>query len=344
MKGRPALLAAVALAVAATPPAVSAGVGAAAHDAAADCPSAAAGYTRLPAAGLSSPAVAEVVTKDYRLAACLLAADRGRTRFSFGMDYAYTRHEYAGVAGRDRDLHRLQLPIGFRLDADGRRIDAFVAPGVATSSNVFKDLGGRYSGDDFLLTGRVEARLRRGPRSAWLLGLAHDRSFGEGRTWPVAGIEFHPDASLGLRLAWPDPALSLALSDRQSVLVEVFPAGQRWRVVSDELGESFDYRLEAWRARATWSMRVAGSLVLDVGVGREFGREHGFTDDTGLRIDAEVDDGWLVGIGLRIGASPLPRGRGPALPRFAPFTPDAREVVADASGGAARRPASEGRR
>jgi hypothetical protein len=302
----------VAIGIGLTTPGMVTGAGGAEHD----CPSAAAGYTRLAAVGLSAPPGAEVATKDSRLAACFLAFDGSGHRWTLGMDYLYTRHEYTGVAGRDRDLHRLQLPIGLSLDAGHGRLDAFVAPGVATSSNVFKDLGSRYSGDDFLLTGRIEARIHSSPGSAWLIGLAHDRSFGESRSWPVAGIEYHPTASVGLRLAWPDPALSLARSDRQSLLVEVFPAGQRWHVVSDELGERFDYRMEAWRARATWSIRIAASVVIDVSVGWEFGREHGFTDDTGRRIETGAEDGALVGIGLRVGGGPLPRGRGPTLPRF----------------------------
>ena len=112
--------------------------------------------------------------------------------------------------------------------------------------------------------------------------------------------------------------LELTLSARQTVTLDVFPAGQRWHVVSDELDDTFDYRLEGWRARATWSYRVTGSLVIDVGVGTGFEREHGFTDDSGRPIDAVVDTGYLFSIGIRSGNGPLPRGRGPALPRLRP--------------------------
>lgn len=286
--------------------------------AAADCPSASLGYTVVPSRSMSAPPGAEVATRESTLAACFLSVGDDGQRFDLRMDYAYTRHEYDGVAGRDRDLHRLQLPLAYRRQGEGWRLDALLAPGVATSSNVFKDLGSRASGDDFLLTGALALRYSRGPRSAWLLGLRHDRSFGESRTLPVAGLEYRPTAALGLRLAWPDPALELAISPRQTLTVDVFPAGQRWHVVSDELGETFDYRLEGWRARATWSYRLTRSLVIDVGAGAGFGREHGFTDDAGTRIEAEVDSGYLFSVGIRLGGAPLPRGRGPALPRLWP--------------------------
>ena len=284
------------------------------------CPSAVLGHAVAPGVALSEPGGAEVATREWSLAGCFLSGGGSGYRFDLGMDYVYTRHEYDGVAGRDRDLHRLQFPLALRRQGRGWRVDALLAPGVATSSNVFKDLGSRGTEADFLLTGRVELRLGRGPRSAWLLGVSHDRSLGETRTLPVAGLEYRPSVALGLWLAWPDPALEMALSPRQSLVLDAFPAGQRWHVVSDELGEAFDYRLEGWRVRATWSYRLAGGVVLDLGLAREFGREHGFTDDTGRRIDAGADAGYRVMLGIRIGAAPLPRGRGPALPRLAPST------------------------
>ncbi len=63
-----------------------------------------------------------------------------------------------------------------------------------------------------------------------------------------------------------------------------------------------------------------GGFAHMAGLAREFGREHGFTDDTGWRIEAGADAGYRFMLGLRIGAAPLPRGRGPALPRLAPST------------------------
>lgn len=289
--------------------------------AASHCPSAALGYAVLPAEEMSLPPGAEVATRESTLSACFLSVNGSRSGLDLGMDYAYVRHEYDGVAGRDRDLHRLQFPLTVRRQGEDWRIDALLAPGVATSSNVFKDLGSRATEEDFLLTGRIELRLRHGPRSAWLLGVAHDRSLGESRTLPVAGLEYRPSAALGLRLAWPDPSLQMAVSERHSVVLDVFPAGQRWHVLSDELGEAFDYRMEGWRARAAWSYRFTDGLAVDVGVAREFGREHGFIDDTGRPVDAAVDAGWVFTLGIRLGGMPLPRGRGPALPRFAPSTP-----------------------
>lgn len=303
------VLTAAALALAAPAPAQTA-----------DCPSAALGYTVLSSTDFPPPPGAEVATRESRIAACLIAVAGEPLRVALGMDYVYTRHEYDGVAGRDRDLHRLQLPLAFAWRGEGFGVDAFVAPGLATSSNVFKDPGSRAGGEDFLFAGRLEARLQRGEHSAWLLGVTHDRSLGESRTLPVAGLEIRPADAVRLRLAWPDPALAVEFSSRQSLLFDVFPAGQRWHVVSDELDAEFDYRLEAWRVQVTWSYRVTRAFTVDVGVGGEFGREHGYTDDTGTRFDVDADPGPLVAIGFRLGGSELPRGRGPSVPRFGAST------------------------
>jgi hypothetical protein len=80
-------------------------------------------------------------------------------------------------------------------------------------------------------------------------------------------------------------------------------------VVSDELGTDFDYSAEAWRAQAWWSYRLSLKLSLDLSLGYEFGRHVDFIDDTGARINADVDDQFFFAFGLRFGQAPIPYGQ-----------------------------------
>jgi hypothetical protein len=219
------------------------------------------------------------------------------------LDYQYTHFEYEGLQSRDRDLHRLQLPLSFATTAGDWRIRGVIAPGISTSSNVFKDFLNRGSSDDLLLAGRVEFLTGAGNRQ-YLLGLAHDRSFGRPGFYPIAGVMFEPGDRLRLRLAYPDPGLAYRLGERQQITARVFPAGHQWHVVADDFATDFDYRVEALRSQLTWSIPIGKRLAIDLSGGYESGRRHVLTDDLGNRIDTTVADEWLVAIGFRIGPAP----------------------------------------
>ena len=275
-----------------------------------DPPNVAASFKRLLNSGTDSLTPgAEVAGEEYQLSLGLFRVGVGSTTIDVGIDYEYVRYEYANVDSRDRDLHRLQFPVRFETEFDGWRLRGYMAPGISTSSNVFKDFLNRGSSDDTFVSAR--AAMHRGElTSEWFVGVASDRSFGEPRIYPVAGIELMPSQSLRIRLAFPDPGFALQLSERHSLQVDVFPAGHQWRVVSDDFPRSFDYRLEALRTRLNWSVRVREHRSVDLSIGYDSGREHHFADDTGEPISLGVDSEWFVGVGIRLGATRLPRAHG----------------------------------
>ncbi len=263
--------------------------------------------TRMSAAPMPVPGgMATVGTKEQRLAVGfgrLLA--RGWT-FDFGLDYGYTRYEYTGIDGRNRDLHRLQIPMRAQAAANGWQFDAHVAPGISTSSNVFQDPFGRWTSDDVVLTAALEARRPASGSLSWLLGLAYDRAWGRPRAYPVAGVELAPASDLRLRLAFPDSSLDYDMSPAHALSWRVYPSGHQWRVVSDELAAEFDYRVQAVRTELTWSWRYTRGVVLGVTAGYESRTRHRFVDDTGTRIAGDAAGRWLFGISLRSGRAPLP--------------------------------------
>ncbi len=89
----------------------------------------------------------------------------------------------------------------------------------------------------------------------------------------------------------------------------MFPAGSEWHVVSDELATDFDYSAEAWRAQVWWSYGMRPKLFLDLSLGYEFGRHFDFIDDTGTRIDTDVEDQFFFSFGLRFGRAPILYGQ-----------------------------------
>jgi hypothetical protein len=262
----------------------------------------AAAISRTPMTGATGGA--ELETEETLIGAGMRLVDRDSVRVDVGVDYQYTRYEYVDIDSRDRDLHRLQLPLHAEADIGDWQWSGYVAPGVSTSSNVMKDLFSEAGRDDFLVTGRAlltrEIRNRR-----WFAGIAHDRRFGRSRAYPVAGVEFAPATDVHVRLAFPDPAVLVRISANQSVEARVFPAGHQWHVVSDDFTSEFDYRVEAWRGQVTWRLPVWRLLGLDLSAGYEVGRAHFLTGDDGTRTELAVDDQWFFTVGLRLGNAPV---------------------------------------
>jgi hypothetical protein len=269
--------------------------------------------THQPSADFSSaPAAASVRTKENQVSAGFYRFESGNGTLDVGFDYQYTRYVYDGIDGRNRDLHRFQFPFRYLGRINGWHIDASVAPGISTSSNVLKEFFDQISSDDLFATARLEGRRESGSRD-WVLGLAYDRAFGRPRVYPIAGVELSPSDKLDIRLAFPDSGFRYRRSDRQSVSGRLFPAGHQWHVMTDDFSAEFDYRVEGIRAQLGWSIRLWKQVTLDVSGGYEFARKHYLADDLGTRIESDVDDQWLLLFGLRAGPALLPYTHGSQL-------------------------------
>jgi hypothetical protein len=267
----------------------------------------AAGVARVPAA--DATAGAELDTEETRISAAFGRLSLDSLTLHFGLDYEYTHYEYVGIDSRNRDLHRLQLPIHFDSDLGDWQLEGYIAPGISTSSNVMDDLFGLASGDDLIVTGRVRLQQTRAGRT-WFAGIAHDRRFGKPRAYPVAGLEFDPKTNVHVRLAYPDPGVAIDISERQSIQADIYPAGHQWHVVSDDLLSDFNYRVEAWRGQLTWRLPLWRMLGLDISAGYEFGREHQFSSDAGAQLAIDIRDQWFIGAGFRMGAAPALKTHG----------------------------------
>lgn len=257
---------------------------------------------------------ATIATEDTQVAAAFARFRYGKALIDVGFDYQYTHFDYEEVNSRDRDLHRVQLPVWFSVPGETWQVRGHVAPGIFTSSNVLGDFFKRGSSDDWYASARVEA-IAAGASVPWLLGVAHDRSFGASKTYPVIGLSLAPNEAIDLRLAWPDPRIRVRFSERHAASLRVFPAGGKWHVRTDDFSEEFDYRFEAWRSQLGWNARLYKWLSLDLSVGYESDRSHKFDDTNGARIDASAGDEWFYAIGIRIGDAPLPLAHGAHLNR-----------------------------
>lgn len=287
--------------------------------AAADCapscsrpPYAALATTQLESVSLDALPGASLSTEEWNFGAGFKRYELDDGRIDLGLDYQYTRYVYQGIPSRNRDLHRLQFPVGFYFDREAYAWRGYVAPSISTSSNVLGDFFNRGSSDDLFVAARIEYA-GSGQAASWFGGVAYDRSFGRQRLYPVAGVDITAGDRLSARIAFPDSHLRYAIGDKQAFTARLFPAGHRWHVATDDFSSEFDYSVEAVRARLSWSIEFWRGLTLDVSAGYEVGRRHEFTDDLGNRIESDIDDQWLFGIGVRTQGAGLPYTNGSGL-------------------------------
>ena len=227
---------------------------------------------------------------EHRLAIRGPSSQSGDVQFRWALDYAYQRYEYEGLPSRNRDLHRLELPLSWHGEAAYSWM-AELRPVIASSSNVFKEIWSRSSSDDFMLHGR--AMLERSPGESgrgWRLGAARDDAFGRESIYPVFAF-LRQQGGARIELGWPVSRTILEAGRGIELGGELAPAGARWHVVSDERdGASFDYVVRAWRAGGILHWQSAGGLLLTSRAGLEFERRHRLEDDTGAAVNRGVGE------------------------------------------------------
>ena len=215
-----------------------------------------------------------------------------------GLDYAYTRYQYERLPTRNRDLHRVRVPVEWKGGAV-RRQSVMLAPVIAASSNVFKDLPSRGSSEDYSLHGHWHVeRPARGEGWGWRVGVARSDVFG--------GLAFHPviaalwrGARAMAEVGWPGSRIEWRVRPAVALGAELLPAGGRWHVVSDERdGADFYYNMEAWRGGLTAAWAPRRRLQLAARAGVEFARRHRFEDDTGAIVDRDPDAAPYVELAL----------------------------------------------
>lgn len=226
---------------------------------------------------------------DYRISIRAPATPPGGNEFRWALDYAYQRYEYVDLPTRNRDLHRLELPLRW-LGGHWLRWDLELRPVIAASSNVFKEIWSRGTSDDLMLNGRagISPTGEEG-RWNWRAGIAYDDAFGRRTLYPELGLIWRGGA-FRAQLGWPSSSLSWR-PGRIELGAAIAPAGARWHVVSDERdGDDFNYVVRAWRADTSVRWHGGESFSVTARAGVEFDRRHRLEDDNGAVVDQSAND------------------------------------------------------
>lgn len=273
------------------------------------------GYARQGEAPMPGAAPgATVAAKEHFVSLYWTVDEKDRREVTVGLDYQYTRYDYSGINSRDRDLHRLTLPVRLEHDRGDRVIRAYLAPGIATSSNIFKDFFNRGSSDDWYLSGAVEAQLGR-PGRQWLVGIAYDRSFGKDGMYPILGVRLSPRDDVDVRLAYPVSEIAWRKTGKTTLTGRVMPAGFEWRVVTDDFADEFDYHVEGLRTQIHWTRRIFARMSIDLSATYETNRKHDLVNSAGDRVIGYPQDEWLFAAALVFG---LPGDDGAVVPAVGP--------------------------
>ncbi len=122
--------------------------------------------------------------------------------------------------------------------------------------------------------------------------------------YPILGLGISPRDNVKLRLAYPVSGIAWDYSDRRTLTARVFPAGFEWRVVTDDFGSDFDYRVEGIRTQLNWTQRVFERWSIDLSAAYETDRRHELVDDLGARITSHPQNEWIFAVTVGMGGPP----------------------------------------
>lgn len=253
-------------------------------------------WSDLPEIGSS----AKTRVRQSRIDALFAVVKGENSSWTFGSGYAYTRYLYDQVNSRNRDLHRISFPVSFSKETDQLFWSLHISPGIATSSNAFKDPLNRLKATDFIITGGFTSHLAVNDQWKALLGAGRDHRFGTSRWYPITGLMFSGPGRLKLRLAYPDSLFSFKLNERFDILAAIYPSGNQWNVHTDDFQQEFTYNAEGWRIETSLKWRMRQRLATRFAAGYEFDRRIRFDDNAGISLSPKIDNNLIFSIELEI--------------------------------------------
>jgi hypothetical protein len=246
--------------------------------------------------GFEAPAAGEV--GGFRSGA--LAAYRWAGGVTLSAGYSYDAMDFELPAAQapptTGDLHTLNLALGWRGPWAGGAVSVVVAPAVSASSNAIKEPG-HWRGNMAQLWGAAYYARPRGAGD-WLLGLAHDYRFGEGRIYPLLGWRWAGDHSR-VRLVYPDLLLERDLGTTWTLSLMTGPDGSRWRVFDDDQHEDQALVREAWQTEVRLRKRWRQRFELSFSLGYLWHQRWSFSDRGGARQRLESENTPTAGLHLR---------------------------------------------
>lgn len=234
--------------------------------------------------------------------ALLATARRAGADIEWRFDYSYHEYDITALSGATLDAHDLRFPFVAHRPFLTGSLGMHIAPGFATSSNVVNRL--RFQPNDLVLDVAAAWTSPRQDGWSWMVGAAIDRRFGEGRAYPLLGVDYRHSERWRLTLVLPEPVIVHRPSPRWWWGMRLAPSGNRWRMLDSKSGERYRLRERSWTVSWLASVALRERLRLVAGLERAFDRRLDVRDGRGQQLRAQPGDTWTVTIGLAFGASP----------------------------------------
>jgi len=193
------------------------------------------------------------------------------------------------------DLHTLHLASQWRTKLAGGDFRVAAAPAVSVSSNALKNPDVLNSDSLQLWGAALYSRPAGGVR--WTVGAARDFRFGEGRLYPVAGIEWQND-TVWLRATYPDVQLAWRLSDRWVLKGELGPDGNAWQAFRRDLRREDTFHREAWGAQLGLVHRFGKGLQIGFLAGLHWDQRWQYRLQDGSLASPRGDSSAFLGVHL----------------------------------------------
>lgn len=193
------------------------------------------------------------------------------------------------------DLYQIDFPITYiRNDTNWLQV-LRVAPGVYSD---LKEIDGR----DFDVATSYLATYKNDRHLQWIIGLSHNRQFGEEITFPLFGFKFRPNDSLLIGAILPRVYILYAIDRSHLTQFTISPAGNKWNILREQnetTDQSVNISYRSFRAGVSYEYMLPNLLSIKMEIGQIFGRELDAFNFSDINRSFKIDDSKFASLSIQ---------------------------------------------
>lgn len=229
---------------------------------------------------------AQVAMQRSSIVAPLAKIDRGEQMLVPGIAFERTLFRLKDSNLDDQAMYDLTLPIGLmqKREQDIRLLS--IAPSLHSDGTVMDEAA-------FSLNALALWQIGLKDTLGYRWGLVANRTFGRYRAFPVAGIQYRPNARTELDLGVPFAKAEYSFAHRWNGFVNLTPSGGNWRY-QNEQDQALNLSYSSWLLTSGLRYRTYKRLWFSLEVGRSLVRRLELTDDDGQRTESSIRNSHFV--------------------------------------------------
>jgi hypothetical protein len=214
-----------------------------------------------------------------------------------GLNIQINDFKFTDIVHVDLTTYSLSVPFvaGYKINDDFKLL-------ANISFGLYSDLK-KLTSDDFHFSWFGMCQYNLNESLALYAGLAYNRSFGEDKIYPIAGLNWRINDSWFLGLVFPRPFIAYKASESLLLYAGMGPAGGEWNVenpLDSKDSENYNLFFSGYRVGCGVEYDINRHITMYLNVGSTFLRDYEIENDSRTLLDTEVDNTFIGTIGFAL--------------------------------------------